>query len=292
MFEGPITALVTPFKEGQVDYDRLEELIEWQIKEGVKGLLPCGTTGESATLSHQEHKDIIKFTVSVVRRRVPVLAGTGSNNTMEAIELTEAAEAAGADAALLITPYYNKPTQEGLYRHFRLVAESTDLPIVLYNVPGRTGVNMSPATVGRLAAEMKNIVAIKEASGSVDQVSEILMATGGRITVLSGDDSMTLALMAVGAKGVVSVVSNVVPAGMRQLCDAAAAGKFEEARAIHFRLFPLMKTLFLETSPAPVKKALELMGKIGGEIRLPLVPMSEAGTEKLVPILKDLGLVA
>lgn len=291
MFQGPMTAIVTPFLEGQVDYEKLEQLIEWQIKEGIQGIVPCGTTGESATLSHQEHKDIVKFVVSVVKKRVPVVAGTGSNNTIEAIELTEAAEDAGADASLLITPYYNKPTQEGLYRHFKLVAESTDLPIVLYNVPSRTGVNMLPATVARLAADLKNVVAVKEASGSVDQTTEIIQATAGKIDVLSGDDSLTLALMSVGAKGVISVASNVVPAGMRKLCDAVLAGRLEEARGIHMKLYPLMKNLFVETNPIPVKYALHLMGRIGEEIRLPMTALADAYKDKLRQTLKDSGVL-
>jgi 4-hydroxy-tetrahydrodipicolinate synthase len=286
-----MTAIVTPFLEGQVDYEKLEQLIEWQIKEGIQGIVPCGTTGESATLSHQEHKDIVKFVVSVVKKRVPVVAGTGSNNTIEAIELTEAAEDAGADASLLITPYYNKPTQEGLYRHFKLVAESTDLPIVLYNVPSRTGVNMLPATVARLAADLKNVVAVKEASGSVDQTTEIIQATAGKIDVLSGDDSLTLALMSVGAKGVISVASNVVPAGMRKLCDAVLAGRLEEARGIHMKLYPLMKNLFVETNPIPVKYALHLMGRIGEEIRLPMTALADAYKDKLRQTLKDSGVL-
>jgi len=291
MFKGVITAIVTPFKEGEVDYEKFEELIEWQIENKVQGILPCGTTGESATLSHQEHKDIIKFVVSIVKKRVPVIAGTGSNNTMEAIDLTESAKKDGADAALLITPYYNKPTQEGLYRHFSLICESVDIPVILYNVPTRTGVNMLPSTIAKLAKNVPNIIGVKEASGSIDQTSEILQLTEEKISVLSGDDSLTLALISVGAKGVISVVSNIAPDKMRSLCDYALCGNFEEARKIHYKLFPLMKALFIETNPIPVKKALYLMNKINDEIRLPLTLMSQENIEKLKDAMKKAGVL-
>src|SRR6185437_2207888 len=235
MFTGSLVAIITPFRRGKVDERALAELIEWQIANGTNGIVPCGTTGESATLTHSEHNRVIELTVEVVRRRVPVIAGTGSNSTEEAITLTKHAKQAGADGALLITPYYNKPTQEGLYRHYKAVAEAVDMPLVLYNIPGRTGVNMLPATVARLAV-MKNIVGIKEGSGSVHQASDIAQACGDRLIVLSGDDPLTLPMMAVGAKGVITVTANVMPKEMAQLVAAFLAGRVDEARRLHFAL--------------------------------------------------------
>ena len=288
MFKGSIVALVTPFKDNRVDYDKLEELINWHIDKGTSGIVPCGTTGESATLSHQEHKDVIKFTVEAVKKRIPVIAGTGSNNTIEALELTEFAETIGADGALLITPYYNKPTQEGLYRHFRIIAENTGIPLVLYNVPSRTGVNMLPSTVARLA-EFKNVVAVKEASGVTDQSVEILQLTKGKVRILSGDDSLFLPLMAIGGDGVISVVANVVPADVRRLYDSYMAKDLEKAKEINLKLYPLTKAMFIETNPIPVKTALFLMGKIGDEIRLPMCPPTPATLEKLKSVMMEYG---
>jgi 4-hydroxy-tetrahydrodipicolinate synthase len=290
MFTGSLVAIVTPFRKGKVDERALADLIEWQIANGTNGIVPCGTTGESATLSHDEHNRVIELTVEVVRRRVPVVAGTGSNSTDEAIALTKRAKQAGADAALLITPYYNKPTQEGLYRHYRAVAEAVDLPLVLYNIPGRTGVNMLPATIARLTT-LPTIVGVKEGSGSVQQASDLVLICGDRLTVLAGDDALTLPMMAVGGKGVITVTANIAPAEMAQLVKAFAEGKIEEARRIHFKLSPLFAALFFETNPIPVKEALSLMGKIDPELRLPLCPMANDTREKLIQALKDALLI-
>ena len=290
MFSGSIVAIVTPFRNGKVDERAFGDLIEWQIANGTNGIVPCGTTGESATLTHDEHHRVIRISVEVVKGRVPVIAGTGSNSTDEAISLTRHAKEAGADGALLITPYYNKPTQEGLYRHYKAVAEAVDMPLVLYNIPGRTGVNMLPATVARLAV-MKNIVGIKEGSGSVQQASEIAQTCGDRLTVLSGDDPLTLPMMAVGAKGVITVTANVVPKEMAQLVDSFQAGRLDEARRIHFALSALFAALFYETNPIPVKEALGMMGKIDPELRLPLCAMSADNRNQLTRVLKEMRLV-
>jgi len=290
MFTGSLVAIVTPFRKGKVDERALAGLIEWQIAKGTNGIVPCGTTGESATLSHEEHNRVIELTVEVVHRRVPVIAGTGSNSTDEAITLTRHAKQAGVDGALLITPYYNKPTQEGLYRHYKAVAEAVELPLILYNIPGRTGVNMMPATIARLSG-IKTIVGVKEGSGSVQQASDVVQMCGDRLTVLAGDDSLTLPMMAVGAKGVITVTANLVPTEMANLVKAFADGKIEEARRIHFQLSPLFAALFYETNPIPVKEALGMMGKIDPELRLPLCPMAQDTRDKLVRVLKDAGLI-
>ena len=290
MFTGSHVAIVTPFRKGRVDEKALGDLIEFQIANGTNGIVPCGTTGESATLSHEEHDRVVALTVEAARRRVPVIAGTGSNSTDEAILLTKHAKAAGADAALLITPYYNKPTQEGLFLHYKAVAEAADIPLILYNIPGRTGVNMAPATVARLA-KIRNIVAIKEGAGSLPQVSEIIQACGDRMTVLSGDDALTLPMMAVGATGVITVTANIAPADMAAMVAAFLAGKQDEARRLHHKLYPLFTALFYETNPIPVKTALAKMGKIDGELRLPLCPMSAEPREKLMQAMKDYGLI-
>ncbi|NJL15874.1 MAG: 4-hydroxy-tetrahydrodipicolinate synthase [Nitrospira sp.] len=290
MFTGSLVAIVTPFRQGNVDERAFAELIEWQIAKGTNGIVPCGTTGESATLSHDEHNRLIELTVEIVNRRVPIIAGTGSNSTEEAIALTRHAKQAGVDAALLITPYYNKPTQEGLYRHYKAVAESVDLPLVLYNIPGRTGVNMLPTTIARLSA-IKTIVGVKEGSGSVQQASDIVQMCGDRLTVLAGDDSLTLPMMAVGGKGVITVTANIMPAEMADLVKAFAEGKVEEARRLHFKLSPLFAALFYETNPIPVKEALGYMGKIDPELRLPLCPMASDTREKLIRTLKEAALI-
>jgi len=290
MFTGSHVAIVTPFRKGKIDERAFADLIEWHIAKGTNGIVPCGTTGESATLSHEEHNRVIELTVEVVRGRVPVIAGTGSNSTDEAIGLTRHAKQAGADGALLITPYYNKPTQEGLYRHYKAIAEAVDLPLVLYNIPGRTGVNMLPTTIARLSA-IKTIVGVKEGSGSVQQASDIVQMCGDRLTVLAGDDSLTLPMMAVGGKGVITVTANLVPTEMAALVKAFADGKVAEARRIHFKLSPLFTALFYETNPIPVKEALGMMGKIDPELRLPLCPMAQDIREKLVHVLKDAGLI-
>jgi 4-hydroxy-tetrahydrodipicolinate synthase len=282
MFSGSLVALVTPFRDGRVDLRTLEDLVDYQIESGTHGIVPCGTTGESATLSHEEHELVIRAVVERVKGRVPVVAGTGSNNTAEAVRLTRFAQEAGADGALLISPYYNKPTQRGLVAHFERIARETSLPLVLYNVPGRTASNMLPSTVIE-CSRLPNVVAIKEASGSIDQTVEILR--GSKLTVLSGDDSLTLPLMAVGAKGVISVAANVAPREMAQLADHCRAGEWEEARKLHFRLFPLFKALFVETNPIPVKAALALEGRIGEEIRLPLTPLASEHRDFLERVL-------
>jgi 4-hydroxy-tetrahydrodipicolinate synthase len=240
MFNGALTALITPFRDGAVDVPALRELIEWQIQSGIDGLVPCGSTGESATLTHAEHDAVVKLTIEQARRRVPVIAGTGSNSTAEAIRLTVAAAEMGADGALLLSPYYNKPTQDGIYRHYKTIAASVQIPILLYNIPGRTASNITPETVARLA-EIKNIVGIKEASGSMDQASDITKLSGDKIAILSGDDSLTVPLIALGATGVISTCSNAVPREMHDLASAALAGDFAKAREMHYRLLPLRR---------------------------------------------------
>ena len=290
MFTGSLVAIVTPFKNGKLDERALGDLIEWQINSGTHGIVPCGTTGESATLTHAEHDRVVAFTVEVVRRRVPVVAGTGSNSTEEAIALTKHAKAAGVDGALLITPYYNKPTQEGLFLHYKAVAEAVELPLVVYNIPGRTGVNMMPSTIARLTV-CPTVVAIKEGSGAVQQASEIIQLCGERLTVLAGDDALTLPMMAVGGKGVITVTANLVPTKMAELVNAFRDGRLEAARAMHYELYPLFTALFYETNPIPVKEALHLMGKIAPEIRLPLCPRGNDNKAKLLTVLKAAGLV-
>lgn len=290
MFKGSIVAVVTPFKNGKVDEKALGNLIEWHIKQGTNGIVPCGTTGESATLDYEEHHRVIRFTVEAVNKRVPVIAGTGANATDETIMITKEAKKSGADAALVVAPYYNKPTQEGLYRHYKAVAEAVKIPLILYNVPGRTAVNILPSTVARLA-EIRNIVAIKEATGDMKQASEIIRLCGNRITVLSGDDFTTLPLMALGGKGTISVSANVAPKLVSQMCALWEKGKFDEARKLHFKLEPLNAAMFIETNPIPVKTALALMGKIQEEFRLPLCEMAPANKEKLKAVLKDMKLI-
>jgi 4-hydroxy-tetrahydrodipicolinate synthase len=288
MFSGSIVAMVTPFRNGEVDLSKLKELVEFHIREGTDAISPCGTTGESATLTHEEHERVISEVVQHARGRIPVIAGTGSNNTKEALRLTQYAKKAGADAALVITPYYNKPTQEGLYRHYKALAEGVDIPIVVYNVPSRTGVSISPETVARLA-EFKNIVAIKEASGSLDQVSDILRLC--KITVLSGDDSLTLPMLSLGGKGVISVVANIVPGDTARLVKSFLKGDVSEAARLHHKLFPLCKAMFIETNPIPVKTAMRLLGRLNGELRMPLCEMSKENETRLSKALKDYGLM-
>jgi len=291
MFEGAMVAIVTPFKDDRVDETSLRQLIEFQIANGTRGIIPCGTTGESATLSFQEHERVVEITIDQVKKRVPVIAGTGSNNTVEAIRLTQHARNAGADGALMISPYYNKPTQEGLYRHFKAVAEKVDIPIILYNIPGRTAVNMEPSTIARLA-KIDNIVGIKEAAGSMKQITDIIALCGETFLVLSGEDYLTYPLLCVGGKGVISVVSNIAPRDMADLCSLCLDGKFAEAQKLYYRLLPLCHALFYETNPAPAKAALMMMKKIASdEVRLPLAPMSEANREKLRGDLQAYGLL-
>jgi 4-hydroxy-tetrahydrodipicolinate synthase len=289
-FTGSIVAIITPFRNGKVDEQALRDLIDWQIANGTDGIVPCGTSGESATLSYDEHNRVIEMTVEAVKGRVQVIAGTGSNSTEEAIALTRHAKAVGADGALLISPYYNKPTQEGLFLHHRAIAEAVDLPQVLYNIPGRTAVNVTPQTVARLS-KIKNIVGIKEGSGSVQQVSDIVHLCSDRFTVLAGDDALTLPMLAVGAKGVITVTANVAPADMAGMIDAWAAGDPAKARQFHYKLYPLFQALFLETNPIPVKHAVALMGKATPELRLPLCAMSQENLDKLTQVMKDLRLI-
>jgi 4-hydroxy-tetrahydrodipicolinate synthase len=290
MFTGALSAIVTPFRDGAIDEKALRDLIEWQISEGIQGIVPCGSTGESATLSHAEHEQVIKVAIAQTRKRVPVVAGTGSNSTAEAIRLTAAAREMGADAALLISPYYNKPTQEGIYKHYKMIAQSVDLPIIIYNIPGRTGSHIAPETMARLC-EVRNIVGVKEASGSMDQVSDIHRLCGDRWTILSGDDSATLPLMALGAKGVISVITNVMPREMVEMASAALNNDYARAREIHYRMLPLMRALFIETNPIPIKHAMSLLKKCSPEVRMPLTPMSSAAADKLKAVMKEMRLL-
>ncbi len=289
MFSGTYVALVTPFKGDKVDYESLEKLVEFQIKAGVAGLVPCGTTGESPTLSHKEHDEVIEQVVKFSGGRIHVMAGTGSNSTAEAIRLTRHAEEAGADSALLVAPYYNKPTQEGLYEHYKKIAESTSLPIVIYNIPGRCGVEISPETIARLS-EIKNIAGVKHATGSMDGASAL--RTMCDIDILSGDDSMTLPLMSIGGTGVVSVIANIIPSDMKALTDAALAGDFKKAQELHCKMFALAKgMLSLATNPIPIKCAMSMLGMCSEQLRLPMYPMSDALKEKLKGMLVEYGLL-
>jgi 4-hydroxy-tetrahydrodipicolinate synthase len=290
MFTGALSAIVTPFREGAIDEVALRDLIEWQIGAGIQGIVPCGSTGESATLSHAEHEQVIKITIEQARKRVPVVAGTGSNSTAEAIRLTAAAREMGADGALLISPYYNKPTQEGIYKHYKMIAQSVDLPLVMYNIPGRTGSNVMPETMARLC-EIRNIVGVKEASGSMEQVSDIRRLCGDRLTILSGDDSLTLPLIALGAKGVIAVIANLMPRETAELASCAIEGDFARARDLHYRMLPLMRALFLETNPIPIKHAMSLIKKCSAEVRLPLTPMSPPAADKLKAVMKEMKLL-
>ncbi len=288
MFEGVTVALVTPFREGEVDFEKIEELIEWHVAEGTDCILPCGTTGESPTLSHQEHDEVVDAVIRAAAGRAKVIAGAGSNSTAEAVRLTCHAADSGADGALVIVPYYNKPTQEGMYWHFRAVAEAADIPIVIYNVPGRTGASIAPETVIRLS-EIDNIVAIKEASGIPDQASAII--AGCDVTVLSGDDSLTLPLMAVGGKGVISVLANIAAADLKAMVAAFNSGDVTSAVERHGRLFGLCRAMFLETNPIPVKTAMKMLGRLNGQMRLPLCEMSDANQAKLKVVLQEYGLL-
>jgi len=292
MLQGAYTALITPFRDGSVDVDRLKANVAFQIEQGIDGIVPVGTTGESPTLSHEEHGQVIEAAVQAAAGRIKVIAGTGSNATSEAVSLTRHAAEVGADAALMVNPYYNKPTQDGLYHHFMTVADAVELPIVLYNIPGRTSITMQPETVARLA-EHENIVAIKEATGSMDIASEIATLTDPqRFAIVSGDDSLTLPLMSVGGRGVISVLSNLMPAKIKALVDAGLSGDFERARKMHLELFGLCKgMLTLSTNPIPIKAAMALAGLDTGELRLPLYPLDEASTAKLEKLLSDAGVL-
>jgi 4-hydroxy-tetrahydrodipicolinate synthase len=291
MFTGTYTAIVTPFKGGKIDEAGLERLIKAQIKGGVDGIVPVGTTGESPTVNYDEHLEVIRFSIKFARGKVKVLAGTGGNSTSEAIYLTEEAERAGADGSLQVAPYYNKPTQEGLFQHFREVARHTRMPIVLYSIPGRCGVEIGVETVRRLAKECKNIVGIKEAGGNPDRVSQLRAALGNKFEILSGDDSLTLPFMAVGACGVISVASNVIPRQVSQMVKAYAAGRIQAALKLHEQYYGFIKDLFIETNPVPVKAALAMQGLIEEEYRLPLAPMSAKNRETLRATMRACGLL-
>jgi len=290
MFNGSMVALVTPFKNGQVDWPSLEKLIEFHLQSGTNGIVPCGTTGESATLSHQEHDDVVKAVIKAVHKRVPVIAGTGSNSTDEAVRLTREAEKSGADGALMISPYYNRPTQEGIYQHYKKVAGEVGIPIIVYNIPGRTGSKIEPETLARLA-EIKNIAGVKEATGSVDQAIDVIRLCGDRLAVYSGEDSLIFSLMALGGKGVISTVANVAPKETAELTTACLMGNWEKGRELQLQLIPLVRSLFIETNPIPVKTALSLMGKCRGDLRLPLTPMAENNQSKLKQAMRDFGLL-
>jgi 4-hydroxy-tetrahydrodipicolinate synthase len=289
-FSGSMVALVTPFIGGKVDWESLEALVEFHIGNGTHGIVPCGTTGESATLSHEEHDEVVRAVVKCVKNRVPVIAGTGSNSTREAVELTQSAEKAGADGALMISPYYNRPMQEGIYQHYKTVASQVGIPLIIYNIPSRTGSKIEPETLARLA-EIQNIQGVKEATGSVDQAIEVLRLCGDGLAVYSGEDSLTYSLMTLGAQGVISTVANVVPREMSQLTRACFESDYEAGRKIQFQLIPLIRALFMETNPIPVKTALTLMGKCQGELRLPLTPMAGENLQKLKKVLGDFNLI-
>jgi 4-hydroxy-tetrahydrodipicolinate synthase len=288
LLEGSMVALVTPFRNGKVDEKALKGLLDFHLKEGTDVIVPCGTTGESATMSHDEHRGVMSFVVDYIHHRIPVICGCGSNNTTEALGLVRHARKIGADGVLVVTPYYNRPTQEGLFRHYQYLASRVDIPMVLYNVPGRTGVSIAPETVARLSG-IDTIVAIKEASGSMDQADQIMQLCN--LPVLSGEDSLNFSLIAIGARGVISVVANIVPKLMKGMVAAALAGNMEEARSMHKILYPVSKALFVETNPIPVKTALGMMGMIKPELRLPLCGMRPENQKKLADVLKKLGLL-
>lgn len=289
MFEGSIVALVTPFKNGKVDEAKLRELVEFHVKNGTAGIVPCGTTGESATLTHEEHNRVIEVVIEAAKKRIKVIAGTGSNSTAEAIDLTRYAEKAGADAALLLSPYYNKPTQRGLYMHYKAIADSVKIPIIPYNIQSRTAVNIEPETFQKLA-QIKNIAGVKESSGNLEQISRIRMLCGPDFEIISGDDALTLPIMAVGGVGVISVVANIVPRDVADLVAAFRSGDIKKAQALHYKLLPLVRAMFIETNPIPVKTAMELVGMLEPELRLPLCHMSEENLAKLAEAVKKYGL--
>ncbi len=291
LFSGAFTALVTPFRDGRVDEARYRDLIEWQISEGINGLVPCGTTGESATLSHAEHEQVVRICIDQAKKRVPVLAGAGSNNTKEAVSLARFAKEVDADGVLLITPYYNKPTQEGMFQHFKQIASEVSIPIIVYNVPGRTGVNLLPATLGRMRRHIPEIVGIKEATGNLQQVSDVIEECGPDFAVLSGDDFTVLPTLAVGGHGVISVTSNIAPALMSGLCRAYESGDLDEARRLHYALAPLNRAMFTESNPIPVKTSLHLMGRMSDELRLPLTALQPGNMAALKEVLAASGLL-
>ena len=291
MFKGSITAIVTPFKDDQVDEKTLKSLVEFQIKNSTSGIVPCGTTGESATLTYQEHDRVIELVIQQSNGRLPVIAGTGSNSTQEAIILTKHAERVGANASLQVVPYYNRPTQKGLYEHFKAISESVAIPIILYNIASRTGVNMEPETIAKLAKDCKNIVGVKEASGSLEQMSRIKLLCGKDFCLLSGDDTLTLPALSIGASGVISVVANIVPSDVANLVSEFQKGNIEKAEKLHYQLMPLIKAMFIETNPIPLKTAMGLLGLCQPDLRLPMCAMSDDNLAKLKKALRDYGLL-
>ncbi|HYD50347.1 MAG TPA: 4-hydroxy-tetrahydrodipicolinate synthase [Terriglobales bacterium] len=290
MFQGSMTALVTPFRDGKVDYEALSRIVEHQIEHRTSALVPCGSTGESATMSHDEHIEVITAVIKAARGRVPIIAGTGSNSTAESISLTKAAKNAGADAALLISPYYNKPTQEGIFRHYATIAAEARLPLIVYNIPGRTGSKIEAKTIARLA-EIEEIIGLKESTGSLDEVAEVYRLCGDKLEIYSGDDALTLPVIAVGGRGVISVAANVAPRLSADLAAAALEGDFTRARDLHYRMLPLMRALFLETNPIPVKAAMAMLGFCGEDLRLPLLPLSDGPRATLRDQLQKLALL-
>ncbi|OGK97307.1 MAG: 4-hydroxy-tetrahydrodipicolinate synthase [Candidatus Rokubacteria bacterium RBG_16_73_20] len=290
-FQGSFVAMVTPFRSGAVDEAKLRELVELHVAGGTDGLIPCGTTGESPTLSHDEHRRVVDVVLEAARGRIQVVAGTGSNSTAEAIDLTRHAERSGAAGALVVNPYYNKPTQEGLYRHFRAVAEAVAIPILVYNIQSRTAVNVETPTLERLVRDVRNVAGVKEASGSLDQMSQVIAACGPDFSVLSGDDNVTLPLMAIGGHGVVSVIANILPKETAEMVHAALDGDWKRARELHYRLFPLARAAFLETNPIPIKEAMAMAGMLEPEFRLPMCRMSDANRERLRAVLTQYALV-
>jgi 4-hydroxy-tetrahydrodipicolinate synthase len=290
MFSGSMVAIVTPFKGGAIDWESLEALIEFHIESGTHGIVPCGTTGESATLSHEEHDLVVARVIKAVKKRVPVIAGTGSNSTDEAVRLTRAAEKAGADGALLISPYYNRPMQEGIYQHYKKVASSVGIPLIIYNIPGRTASKIEPETLARLA-EVKNIAGVKEATGSVDQAIDVVRLCGDRLALYSGEDSLTYSLMTLGGKGVISTVANIAPKEMAELTTACLQGNWKRGLELQLKLTPLIRAIFIETNPIPVKAALSLMGKCGPELRLPMTSMSEGALKRLKQAMSEFALI-
>lgn len=291
MFKGSIVAIVTPFKNGKVDEKKLRDLIEFQIKNGTSGIVPCGTTGESATLSFDEHDRVIEVTIEQVKKRIPVIAGTGSNSTEEAIMLTRHAASVGADASLQVSPYYNRPTQKGLYEHFKAIANSVEIPIILYNIASRTGVNIEPETIAKLARDCKNIVGVKEASGNLEQMSRIKQLCPENLDLISGDDSLTLPVLSIKGTGIISVVANIVPGDVASLVAEFEKGNIKKAQEIHYKLLPLIKAMFIETNPIPVKTALGLLGMCEPDLRLPMCAMGLENLEKLKTALKDYGIL-
>jgi len=292
MFEGSIVAMITPFdQDNKIDEQGIEELVEFHVKNGTDGIVPCGTTGESPTLSHEEHKKVIELTIKAVAGRVPVIAGTGSNSTEEAIDLTASAKELGADGVLLVMPYYNKPTQKGLYEHFKTIAEKVDIPGIIYNVPSRSGVNMLPSTLAELA-ELKNVVAVKEASGNLEQMAEVMYLCGKNITLLSGDDKILLPVLSIGGKGVISVVANIIPKEVSQMVKEFQKGNYQEAQDLFFKtIYPLSRAMFYETNPIPVKTAVRLMGLPAGNLRLPMIDMEDSHFQQLKEDLKEFNLL-